>query len=314
MTDNLPTTGTNKPVIQFTEKQVSLIKNQIMRGATDDELFMFESICKRTGLDPFARQIYAVKRRAKVEGQWIDKWEFQTSVDGFRLIAERTGKYQGQTPVMWCGKDGKWTDVWLHDYLPSAAKVGVFKAGHTEPTFAVARTRSYVQTDRDGNPTTMWKKMGDLMIAKCAECLAIRKAFPQELSGLYASEEMAQADNEDHDEKPVKPKQVQSRPVQEAKKPDPPADGQYRIPFGKDCKGKTFDELGADQSMKLATWVDQKMKPGPWRTEFLAEFEKWMGRGQPVPDSDEMTAEQFENNLAGLKNHAPGSEQDELPF
>lgn len=153
------------------EADVRLIHTTVAKGASVAELGMFLYQCRRTQLDPLSRQAY-----------WIRG--FQVSIDGERLIAQRSGEYRGQTPAQWCGKDGQWVEVWLSNEPPVAARVGVYREGFREPVYAVAKFSSYVQ------PSPTWKKMPEMMLAKCSESLALRKAFPNELSGVYAPEEL----------------------------------------------------------------------------------------------------------------------------
>lgn len=179
----------------YTPEQVDLIKRTICKGATDDELQMFMYQCNKVQLDPFSRQIWSIERKSKNDkGQWEATRTCQVSIDGLRLIAERSGKYEGQTAPQWCGSDGKWVDVWTQIEPPIAARVGIHKTGFKEPLYAIARFSSYAQRKTDGTPTRFWNTMPDLMLSKCAESLALRKAFPLELSGIYTPDEMGSAE------------------------------------------------------------------------------------------------------------------------
>ena len=191
---NLATVERSGALAQWNDQQIELIKTQIAPKCSDAELALFGQVCQRTGLDPFARQIYAIKRG---QGE-TEKMSIQTSIDGYRLIADRTNKYGG-SETLWCGQDGQWVDVWLANDPPAAAKTLIYKVGSDKPFVGVARFDSYKQeywdkTEKRYKLSSLWAKMPDLMIGKCSEALALRKAFPAELSGLYTREEMMQAD------------------------------------------------------------------------------------------------------------------------
>ena len=174
---------------------IQLLKDAVnIPDATDAELRHFGRVAASVGLDPLKREIYMVRRWNPDLGRNVVT--HQTGIDGFRVIAERTGKYNGQTAPAWCGPDGKWSDAWLDESNPpAAARIGVYREGFREPIIAIARYCEYCQYTKQGKPTRMWSTMPSNQIAKCAEALALRKAFPNELSGIYTSEEMAQADN-----------------------------------------------------------------------------------------------------------------------
>lgn len=178
---------------EFTEDQIELLKRTVCRGSTNDELAMFLHVAKRTGLDPFARQLYAIKRwDAKLQREVMT---MQTGIDGFRVIAERSGKYEGQDGPFFCGEDGVWTDVWLKKEPPIACKIGIFKTGFRQALYRVVRWDEYVQLDKYQKPTKFWAAMPCGQLAKCCESIALRAAFPQDLSGIYTAEEMDQSEN-----------------------------------------------------------------------------------------------------------------------
>ena len=157
----------------ITPAQVDLIKSQIAKGATDDELKLFLHVADKSGLDPLSRQIYFIKRSGKMT--------IQTGIDGFRAVADRTGQYVGSSDPIFEGKGEK----------PDKATVTVNKVvqGVMGSFTASARWSEYYP---DKN-TFMWDKMPYTMFGKCAEALALRKAFPAQLSGLYTGDEMDQA-------------------------------------------------------------------------------------------------------------------------
>ena len=112
----------------------------------------------------------------------------QTGIDGYRLIAERTGKYSpGREPTY--QYDEKGNIISATAYVKKQTSDGTW-----HEVAATAFFNEYCQRTKEGKPTRFWMQLGHAMIAKCAEALALRKAFPGDLSGIYTKEEMLQAD------------------------------------------------------------------------------------------------------------------------
>lgn len=170
--------------LALSSEQESLIRDMYGNGATETEFQVFLEVCRARRLNPLTRQIYFVQRWDSEKQRNV--WAAQVSIDGFRAIAERTGKYDGQ-------------DEPEYEYTEKRqlllARVRVYRKDWSRPAVGVARFDEYCARKKGGDLTHMWATKGHIMIAKCAEALALRKAFPEELSGMYAPEEMDAEDS-----------------------------------------------------------------------------------------------------------------------
>lgn len=167
--------------VGYSPGKLQLVKDTIARGATDDELALFLYTAHRAGLDPLARQIYCIQRWDSTLQRNV--MSVQVSIDGLRLIADRTGRYApGRASTYEYDKNGS--------LVAATAYVMKYVQGTWHEAAATAYYVEYVQTKKDGTPTAMWKSKPRIMLGKCAEALALRRAFPAELSGIYTPDEM----------------------------------------------------------------------------------------------------------------------------
>jgi phage recombination protein Bet len=180
-----------KPTNTLNEQDSELLRRTVTAQLSDDEHALFIRACQRSGLDPFARQIYFIRESNRLL--------IEATIDGMRLAAERTGSYAGQIGPHWCGPDGKWKRIWTEAEPPTGARVGILRKEFAKPIWGKALFAEFDQQ------TEFWQRMPANQIAKCAEALAFRKAFPNQFSGLYTPEEL-----------PGKPILVSSEPARRA--------------------------------------------------------------------------------------------------
>lgn len=192
---------------RFTSQQVAVLKHLGVQGADEDDLDVFFHVAKRTKLDPFARQIYMIGRNTYDQRQdrWVTKQTIQTGIDGYRVIGRRAADAArvrvSVTAPEWAHEDGSWRPVWVKAWgSPIGARITITRDG--EPFVGVAMFDEYKQTKKNGDLTQMWAQRPAGQIAKCAEALAWRLAFPQDLAGVYVEEELQHADRQEP-EQPV---------------------------------------------------------------------------------------------------------------
>ncbi|HEY3477507.1 MAG TPA: recombinase RecT [Streptomyces sp.] len=197
-TTPLPAEPAPKPT-EFSDAEHSMLDAMNVPTNRQGRALLFREM-QRTGLDPFAKHLYLREDWNQKAGRNV--YAVASTIDGFRIAAARQPTYEGQTAPQWCDKNGNWTDAWWVDAPPVAARIGVYVRGYREPMWGIARFSEYKP---GGNAGFIWSKMAAHMIAKVAEALAIRKAYPDQLSGVYTDDEMQQADAR-------KDEQAESRP------------------------------------------------------------------------------------------------------
>lgn len=165
--------------LEFNDEQRKIIRDSYANGASDTEFAVLMEVAKSRRLNPLLRQIFFVKRWDSEKR--CEVWASQVSIDGMRAIAERTGLYDGQDePQFENGKNGELL----------CCRVRVYRKDWSRPSVGVAYFTEFAQTKRDGGLTHMWGNKPHVMLAKCAEAQAIRRAFPEDTSDLYIEEEI----------------------------------------------------------------------------------------------------------------------------
>jgi phage recombination protein Bet len=166
----------------FTQKQLAALNHMGVEDAPQGDLAVFLHQCQRTGLDPFAKQIYMIGRKSKGEV----KWTIQTGIDGYRVLGDRVAERRGDViehdEPLWADDEGVWHDVWTWGNAPTAAKYVIRKNG--KRFVATAMYREFVQTTYQGEPNAMWTRMPCNQLAKCAEVQAWKKVYPNDFAGL----------------------------------------------------------------------------------------------------------------------------------
>lgn len=195
--NSVPATRQQVSPLEFTPEQRRMILDSFLSGASESEAGVLMELARVRRLNPITRQIHFVKR-SQFDSQtksYKDIWSAQVGIDGFRAIAERTGLYDGQDEPEFEYDEKKSLKL---------CKVRIYRKDWSRPVVGVAHFAEYAQKTKDGTPTKMWAEKPHVMLAKCAEALAFRKAFPDDTSGLYAPEEMP-VEREEKDVTPSRP-------------------------------------------------------------------------------------------------------------
>ena len=159
--------GTGIIPAQYNPQQIQLIRDMCARNCTDNEFLLLMQLAKTYQLDPFAKQIWAVKYGNNPAAIFCGR-------DGFLAIAHRSGKFDGMESGT--RKDGDDLIGWCRVYRKDMSR-----------PFEVEVSLSEYSTGKN-----LWQTKPKTMIVKVAESHALRRAFG--ISGLYSPEEIDTGD------------------------------------------------------------------------------------------------------------------------
>lgn len=171
------------------------VKNYLTNGngqVTDKEVAMYVQLCKAQQLNPFLKEAYLIKYSNSTPASIV------VSKDAFTKRAEAHPQYDGmKSGIIVMSKDGKITEREGAFHLPNENVVGgwarVYRKDKKTETYDSVAYDEYAVKDSNGNINTMWRTKPATMIQKVAEVHALRKAFPERLSGMYVEEETDRA-------------------------------------------------------------------------------------------------------------------------
>ncbi len=185
--------NSNTPTVNLTDADITTLvqANIIPKDTPKAQVAVFARTCSERNLSPFSKQIYLMARMTK-QGM---RYSTQTSIDGFRSISERTNKYAGSDDYVFDEGISEYQMIKDKRMKPTTATATVHKILPNQQIFPIKATVRWEEYYPGGNQGFMWDKMPFLMLGKCAEALALRKAFPEQLGSIYINEEMQQAEN-----------------------------------------------------------------------------------------------------------------------
>ena len=171
------------------------VKNFLTNGngqVSDKEVAMYVQLCKSQQLNPFLKEAYLIKYSNNTPASIV------VSKDAFIKRAEAHPQYDGmKSGIIVMNKEGKVTEREGAFRLPNESVVGgwarVFRKDKKTETYDSVSYEEYAAKDSNGNINTMWRTKPATMIQKVAEVHALRKAFPERLSGMYVEEETDRA-------------------------------------------------------------------------------------------------------------------------
>jgi phage recombination protein Bet len=177
-------------IVQWSDKQLSLIRNTVAKDTSPAEFDLFVHTCRAVRLDPLRKQVYAfVFGKKDPEKRQLT---IVTSIGGYRSIAERTGAYRPDDKAPRFDMGEKNPDT--NPLGIQRCEVTVYKHSHGEwwPVVGEAWWDEYVPLYKGKIDETKrgWIKMPRIMIAKCAEAAALRKAWPDDFANLYEESEI----------------------------------------------------------------------------------------------------------------------------